>query len=305
MSQKNVLITWKIMKDFILKEKLVKKNPNLKFSFYQGPQSLSEKKLLPIIHKYEGVICGDDEFSQKVLDKAKKLKVISKWGTGIDSIDRKYCVKKKIKLYNSPNAFTKGVAQYALALILAFSRSIFEINTKVKLFKWPKPQGFLLEDKTIGIIGFGKIGKRIGLLCKKFGCKIIFNDLKKIRSKFSQKSKKYVLKNSDILVIACNLNPSSYKLIQLNDFKIMKKTSGIINIARGPIIDEKSLILAMEKKYIKFFGLDVLEHEPLKRVSKLIKFKNCFLGSHNAFNTKEEVAKVNKNTFKNLIRGLQ
>lgn len=303
MKNKNILITWKIMRDYIYKNSLNKKK-NIKFDFLCKDQSLTKKDLLPIIHKYDGVICGDDDFDKSVIDRAKKLRVISKWGTGIDSIDKAYCQKKGIKVYNTPGAFTNGVSQYAFALVLAFTRSLFEIDKHVRKGYWPKPAGFLMENKNIGIIGMGKIGKRIAFLCQKVGFNIFFYDIKKIKSKYKQKNKNFVLGNSDILVLSCDLNKTSYKLIKYKDLKKMKKTSAIINIARGPIIDEASLIKVLEKKMIKFAGLDVFEKEPIKLNNKLLNLNNCFIGSHNAFNTIEEVEKVNKVTFTNLLKFL-
>ena len=297
----NVLVTWSMMKDYIISNKIYKKK-NINFDFFCKKQSISKKLLYPIISKYDGIICGDDEIDKSIIDRAVKLKVISKWGTGIDSIDQDYCKKKNIKVFNSPGAFTKSVSQYAIGLLIAFSRSLFEIDRGVRKKKWPKPQGFLMEYKTVGIIGMGKIGKRIGFLANKLGFEILFYDIRKIKSKFNQVSKKSILKNSDCIIISCDLNKTSYKLINLKDLKKMKKNSGIINIARGPIIDEKSLIFALKKGYIKFAGLDVFEEEPLNYKSEFLKFENCFLGSHNAFNTIEEANKVNKNTINNLFK---
>jgi D-3-phosphoglycerate dehydrogenase len=302
MSKKyNVLVTWSMMKDYILSNKIYKKN-NINFDFFCKKQSISKKLLYPIINRYDGLICGDDEIDKSIINRAAKLKVISKWGTGIDSIDLDYCKQKNIKVFNTPGAFTKSVSQYAIGLLIAFSRSLFEIDRGVRKKKWPKPQGFLMEYKTLGIFGMGKIGKRTALIANKLGFKILFYDIKKIKSKFRHVSKETLLKNSDIIIISCDLNKTSHKLIKLNDLKKMKKNSGIINIARGPIIDEKSLITALKKGYIKFAGLDVFEEEPLNDKSEFFKLKNCFLGSHNAFNTFEEVNKVNKNTLKNLIK---
>ena len=113
-----------------------------------------------IIHKYDGVICSDDEFTDKVLNNAKKLKVISKWGTGIDSIDSNFAKKKGIKIFNSPGAFTKGVAQFALGAILNLTRKFSENNQSVKNGKWEKFQGINIENKKVGIIGLGKIGSQ-------------------------------------------------------------------------------------------------------------------------------------------------
>ena len=305
--QYKVLVTWRLMIDYIRKNKILSKYPHIKFDLYSKKQSLDEKQILKKIYPYDGLICGDDEINKKVLNCAKKLKVISKWGTGIDSIDKDYCKVKKIKLFNTPGAFTNSVVQLAMSFIFAASRDIVNTDLQIRKGLWPKTTGSLIKGKVLGIVGLGKIGKLLAKLCHKIGMKIIFYDIKKIKAvnqNFKQLSKQSMLRNSDYVVICCDLNNSSKNLITLKDFKIMKKNSAIINVARGPIINEKDLIRALKKKFISFAGLDVFLNEPLKKKHELVKITNCILSSHNAFNCKEEVDFVNKNTLNNLIKNL-
>jgi len=281
----------------------------IEFCFMFKKQGLIENELYKIIEKYDAIICGDDEVSKKVIDKAKNLKVISKWGTGLDSINVDYAKKRGIKVYNTPNAFTKGVAQLALSFILNFSRHTFATHENIKKGNWPKITGFLIKEKIIGIIGFGNIGREVSKLVLKLGMKVIYNDIKKIKN-FNNKniyksSLKELLKKSDIVIMCCDLNQTSLNLINSSKMKFMKKTSGIINISRGGIINENDLIKKLNDKKISFAALDVFEKEPLNKDSKLLKFNNCILSSHNAFNTVEEVNKVNINTLKNLYKGLR
>jgi len=302
-----VLITWRLMIDYIKKNNIKKKYTNIKFTLFNTKQSLNEKKLLSVIKPYDGLICGDDEINKRVINHAKNLRVISKWGTGIDSIDKDYCKKKNIKIFNTPNAFTNSVVQLAMSFMFAASRDIINTDSLIRKGFWPKTSGFLLKDKTLGIIGFGKIGKLLGKLSNQIGMKVVYADVKKINFKqkiFKQLTKETVLKKSDFIVICCDLNNSSKNLIGLKEFRIMKKTAVFINVARGPIVNEKALIKALKKGMISFAGLDVFLKEPIKK-SYLTKIKNCILSSHNAFNCKEEVDLVNKNTLNNLILNLK
>ena len=305
----NVLVTWKLMIDFLKINKIKYDNSKIKFFFLLKKHVVKEQELIKVISKYDAIICGDDEFTKKVINKAKSLKVISKWGTGLDSIDVNYARKKGIKIYNTPNAFTKSVAQLALSFILNFSRNTLETHERVKGGEWPKMQGFLIDNKIIGIIGFGKIGNEISRLVIKLGMKVLFYDIKKLKVPKNKNIKKtnlnFLFKKSDIIISSCDLNSSSYNLINYKKMKLMKKNSGIINISRGGIINENDLIKMLKTKKIRFAALDVFKKEPIKKNNKIINFRNCILGSHNAFNTAEEVNNVNINTIKNLYKGLK
>ena len=273
-------------------------------------QFLNENELIKIIKDYDGVICGDDEFSKKVLLKAKKLKVISKWGTGINSIDFNFAKKRKIKVCNTPSAFSYSVATMALAMILAYYRKIITNHNLVKKYKWPKITGETLLNKKVGVIGVGNIGKKILQMLRGFETINYGNDLKKINKNFLSKynvkqvSKDKIFQECDIVVTASDLNKSSYHLINKKSLNKMKKDVLIVNISRGPLIDNIALINFLKKNKNSGACLDVFEKEPLNQKSKFLSLKNCILASHNAFNTSSEVEKTHLNTIKNILKFL-
>ena len=305
-----VLVTWRLFINQLNKYKKILIDNKIKIDTIHTKQFLSEKDLLKVIKDYHGVVCGDDQFTKKVLTKAKNLKVISKWGTGLDSIDLDYAKKVGIKVYNSPGGFTVGVAQLAIAMLLAISRNIINTHNEMNKGEWPKLQGFLLSGRTLGIIGYGKIGQKISQMISGFEMKVVINDKKKISNKILKKnkvfflSKKKLIQTSDIIILCVDLNKSSKNLIDYKDFFLMKKNIIIINISRGQVINQKALLKFLKNKKVYAVGLDVFENEPLEKNNKLFKYKNCIYSSHNAFNTYEDVNKVHENTIKNLIKGL-
>lgn len=277
----------------------------------KADQYLNEAQLLKIIKKYDGVICGDDEFNKKVLYKATNLKIISKWGTGINSIDLNYAKRKKIKVLNTPSAFSYSVATMAVGMILAYYRKIIDNHNLIKKKKWPKLPGETLLNKKIGIIGVGNIGKKIFQMLSGFESLNYANDLKKIDQSFlkrynvKQVSKEKIFKECNIIITASDLNKSSYHLINKNTLRKMKKNVLIVNISRGALIDNDALI-----KFLKRFNnagacLDVFEQEPLKKNSKFLSLKNCILSSHNAFNTLSEVTNTHLSTINNILKILR
>ncbi len=297
---KRVLVTCKYIFPFIksLKQK------KIKFILSGAKQFYKEKELIKKIKNFDGLICGDDEITKKVIDVSNKLKVISKWGTGIDSINLKYAKKNNIKVYNTPNAFTKGVAQLALGLALNLSREIIKTHIQIQRGGWPKNEGRNLFNLKIGIIGYGNIGKEIHKYVKVISNNIKIYDIKKEKVPkilFDLKSK--ICRQSDVIFLATDLNKSSYHIIDKKEFEQFKKNLILINIARGPLINERYIAKYADIKNIKF-GLDVFENEPLPKKSQFKKLKNCIISSHNAFNTKEDVLKTNMNTYKNLLKGL-
>ena len=274
-------------------------------------QYLNENQLLKIIDKYHGVICGDDEFSKRVLMKASNLKVISKWGTGINSIDLNFAKIKKIKVLNTPSAFSYSVATMAIGMILSYFRKIIDNHNLIKKNKWPKLQGETLNNKKIGVIGVGNIGKKIFEMLLGFETINYANDLKIInrsflkRYKIKQVSKKKIFRESDILITASDLNKSSYHLLNKKTLKLIKKNVLIVNISRGSLIDNNALIKFLKNNPHSGACLDVFEDEPLKRNSKFLSLKNCILTSHNAFNTYYEVEKTHINTINNILKILR
>jgi D-3-phosphoglycerate dehydrogenase len=300
-----VLITWQsIIKKINIYKKILKKK-NISYDCKLSKQCFSSSDLKKYIHKYDGVICGDDEFNSDVLSKAKKLKVISKWGTGIDSIDSVAAKKMGIKVYNVKDAFTDEVATYAVSILLYLTRGLGELNIS-KTKRWTKYCGESLIGKNAGIVGHGRIGAKIEKYLKALGCNVFINDIKKIK-----KNKKNFLTFNSILakcnyiLFAVNLNKSSRKMLNFSHKRHLKKKPVIINIARGPVLDEKFIAYCLKKKLINNVGLDVFEKEPIDHKHPFLKMKHGFYSAHNAFNTIESVERTNKQVVENLIKGLK
>lgn len=300
-----ILITWQsIIKKINNYEKILTKH-NISYECRSSKQYFSSAHLKKFIHKYDGVICGDDEFNSDVLSKAKKLKVISKWGTGIDSIDCIEAKKRNIKVFNVKDAFTDEVATYALSILLYLTRGLGKLNI-INTKKWTKYSGESLLDKNAGIVGHGRIGIKIEKYLKALGCNVFINDIKKSkRNKINYVSFNTILKKCDYIFFAVNLNKTSRKMLSFKHEKFLKKKPIIINISRGPVLDEKFIVFCLKKKLLKNVGLDVFEKEPINKKNMLLKFDGNFFSAHNAYNTIESVDRTNKKVIRNLIEGLK
>jgi D-3-phosphoglycerate dehydrogenase len=274
-------------------------------------ERLNESDLLPIIHDFDGVICGDDAFSDKVLKAATKLKVICKWGTGIDSIDQVSAKKLSIKVCNTPDAFTDPVADTTLGFILNFARGITRLDRDMKKGLWLKTPSITLRECTLGIIGLGNIGKAVAKRASSFGMNILACDpIKPSPSFLTQHGIRMtklapLLEQSDYISLHCDLNTTSQHLINAKHLQLVKPSVYIINTARGPIIDEAALIEALEAKQIQGVGLDVFEHEPLPNNSPLRSWDGCFISPHNSNSSPARWKVVHESTVKQLIDALK
>ncbi len=274
-------------------------------------ERLEENELLAIIEDYHGIICGDDRITQKVIDTAKNLKVIVKWGTGIDSISKDYAQNNNIPVFNTPNAFTEPVSDSTMALILSFARQIIPSDSLMKHGGWEKPQGFCLCEKTLGIIGVGNVGSAVARKAKGFGIRILGNDIREIPKETTTSlgiemvQFNELLKESDIISINCDLNKTSHHLISHKQFQIMEPDAIIINTARGPIINEIDLIRALQNNKIAGAGMDVFEDEPLPIDSPLRSMDKCILSSHSTNGSRFFWEKVHRNSLNRLYEGLE
>lgn len=274
-------------------------------------ERMEERDLLPIIGKYDGVICGDDRFTEKVYQAAKKLKVISKWGTGIDSIHKEIAEKYGVTVCNTPDAFSHPVSDTVLGFMLCFSRTILASDRLMKNGAWEKIQGKTLGEQTLGIIGCGNVGSRVAKKANAFDMRILAYDIREIpKAILEQYGIKQVdldtlLEESDFVSTNCDLNDSSYHILSVDEFKKMKQTAIVINTARGPVIDEAALVCALQEKEIAGCGLDVYEYEPLPVDSPLRKMDNVILSSHNSNSSPQYWEKVHYNTLDNLYRVLK
>jgi D-3-phosphoglycerate dehydrogenase len=274
-------------------------------------ERLGEKELLALIGDIDGVICGNDRFTENVLRKAVRLKVIVKWGTGLDSIDGQAAGKLGISVCNTPNAFTHPVADSVLGYILSFARRIPWSTLEMWGGSWVKKPCVSLRECTLGVIGVGNIGKAVIRRAAAFGMKTLGNDIVDIDRAFLEEtgtlmvSKEELLKAADFISLNCDLNPTSFHLIGTKELALTKPTACIINASRGPVIDEKALIIALRKKKIAGAALDVFEDEPLPKDSPLRKMKNCLLAPHNANSSPGAWENVHRNSIKHLLNGLK
>ena len=274
-------------------------------------ERLEEKELLDLINDIDGVISGDDKFTEKVLRSAKKLKVISKWGTGIDSIDTATCRKLGIRVCNTPNAFSEPVADSVMGYILCFARNIHSMDRNMRKGNWEKIPCRSLRECTLGVIGVGNVGKAVVRRAVAFRIRILGNDIIEIPQKFIEETgiemvtKRVLVSHSDFISLNCDLNPSSYHMIDDYMFSYCNHNAYIINTARGPIIDNQSLIKALQDKVIAGAALDVYEEEPLPLESPLLEMENVLLSPHNANSSPEAWEKVHLNTINNLLDALE
>jgi len=263
-------------------------------------ERMSEEELLQYIGDIDAILCGDDRITERVLAQAPCLKVISKWGTGIDSIDKEAAFKRGISVKNTVNAFTDPVADTVFSFMLCFSRNTLELNEKMKQGIWSKQLGHALNEYALGVVGVGNVGKAVLKRAQAFGMRVFANDIKEIPG-YDLVPLEQLLKESDFVSINCDLNPTSHHLINKEKIALMKSTAYLINTARGPIVKEADLIEALENREIAGAGLDVFEDEPLSVDSPLKKMPNVILSPHNANAGAAAWERVHENTIKNAI----
>jgi D-3-phosphoglycerate dehydrogenase len=274
-------------------------------------ERIEEQDLLKYAGQFDCAICGDDRFTARVLQAcAPRLKVISKWGTGIDSIDSEAASRLGIKVARTQNAFTTPVADTIMGYILAFARQQPWMDKEMKAGIWRKLSSRALCEGTLGVIGVGNIGKAVTRRARAFGMQVLGNDIIEIDHVFINESGikmtglPYLLSNSDFIAVTCDLNPSSHHLVNKQTLAEMKPEAILINTSRGPIVDEKALIDALQSGRIAGAALDVFEYEPLPKDSPLLKMENVLLAPHNSNSSPAAWERVHWNTIKNLFDGL-
>jgi len=274
-------------------------------------ERLSEKELLGLMADIDGVISGDDEFTAKVLRSAPNLKVISKWGTGIDSIDQEAAKQLGVAVRNTLNAFTEPVADQVLGYMLCFARKIPWINDDMHSGGWNKLECFSLLNHTLGVIGVGNAGKATIKRAMGFQMKLLGCDIVEMPAQFLAKTgikmvdKETLLRESDFVSLNCDLNPTSYHIMGADEFRLMKPTAYFMNMARGPLVDEPTLIAALQNRQIAGAALDVFEDEPLPKNSSLRSMTNVLLSPHNANSSQEHWKRIHKSTLAHLLEELQ
>lgn len=230
--------------------------------------TLSEDELAKIIADYDAAITrGSTKWTRKVFENAKRLKVLVRAGVGLDNIDLEAAREFGVKVFNTPRALVQSVAELVIGLMINALRRIHEADRKMKEGVRAKKElvGYTLANRTVGIIGMGRIGTRVAELVTAFGSRVIGNDVDKervIALGYEYRDIDDLLKEADIVTIHVPLTPKTRGLINAERIAKMKDGAILINTSRGAVVDEKALLEALEKGKIAYAALDVFSKEP-------------------------------------------
>ena len=261
-------------------------------------QTMSVEELKEIVPQHDGWIIGDDPATREVFEagKAGNLKAAVKWGIGVDNVDFDACKDLHIPIINTPDMFGREVADVAMGYVIALARETFEIDRAVRKGEWIKPRGVSLSGKTVALVGFGDIGQSTAKRLLAADMNVIAYDPFAGNNPNLPKVEREVwpdrVEEADFIVVTCSLTKSSYHMVNPDVFKQAKDGVRIVNVGRGPIIDETSLEDALKSGKVYSAALDVFEVEPLPMDSYLRSHPHCIFGSHNASNTADAVERT-------------
>ena len=257
--------------------KILKKN---KINYLLNPlkRKLNDCEIRKFANKYKFIIAGTENYSHETISSFKNLKLIYRLGSGLDNLDLNALKKKNIKLLKSKVTLDKSVAELIVGLMISNLRKIISHDNNVKRKVWKKEMGNILYGKTVGIVGYGKIGRYLHKLLKNFGVKVIINDKKINKSNIKNYKLKVLVKESDIVSIHTNYNKKNKNLFSKNILKKLKKNCLLINTSRPEILDYNYLEYILKNNKISGACLDVYPQEPY--YGKLTKLNNVILTPH-------------------------
>lgn len=280
------------------------KDHGISYFFNSEGQKLSEKQVSEklTMNKCIGLIAGTEPITAYVLKSNPSLKVISRAGVGLDNIDIKAAQTLGIKVYNTPDVLTDAVAELTLACMLNCLRKISLMDQNMRSHKWKKEMGFLMKGKTVGIIGFGHIGRRVAELVCAFGAHVLVYDIVGIKDSQSSRSVSFeeLLENADIISLH-----TSQKEVCIGEKEISRMKEGVIviNTSRGHLVDEKALYEALKSGKMRFAALDVYPEEPY--IGPLLKLENVLLTPHAGSYAREARIEMEHLAAINLIEGFR
>lgn len=268
-------------------------------------RKLSEEEVTKLIEEHQpvGIIAGVEPLTREVFEKARNLKVISRCGVGVDSIDLDAAEEHNIKIVITPDAPTASVAELTLTLILALLKKITVLDKGFRNGVWKGEQGFLLSGKSVGVIGCGRIGTYAAKLLHAFGCSLFGYDPYINRHDFCKMvAKDELLMHSDIITLHIPYTKENHHIIGRKEICLMRKTAFIINTARGGLIDEEALLDALKLGNIAGAALDCFEEEPYS--GELINMPNTIFTPHMGSSTFEGRKLMEEEAVKNLLKEL-
>lgn len=278
----------------------------LKLHPAQVTQTLSEGELQALLPNYDGWIIGDDPATRAVFaaGQAGRLKAAVKWGIGVDNVDFAACKDLGIPIINTPQMFGAEVADVATGFVIGLARELFLIDRGVRAGRWLKPAGISLGGRTAGVIGLGDIGRNVVTRMQALGMRVIGYDpgvegdtgiAGLERADWPER-----IGECDFLIFTCALNANNRHMLNAAVLEQCMAGVRIVNVARGPLIDEAALITALQAGHVHSAGLDVFETEPLPADSPLRAMERCIFGSHNGSNTVDAVIRASQTAIERL-----
>lgn len=276
----------------------------------RGP--LSEARMLELAGDFDAFLCGDDEITKAVIDKSlPKLKIIAKYGIGVDKIDVAYATEKKIPVSFCPGVNHTTVAEHVFMLLLALNKNLMEQANATAAGGWKRMTGHEIMGKTIGIIGLGRIGREVAIRANAFGMKCIGYDLY-WPEEFAQEHNierangvTQLLRASDIVSLHTNLTEETRDMICEETIKNMKDGAVLINCGRGELTNTSDIAAALESGKLGGYGADVLDQEPPPADHPLLGAKNCIITPHVGSRTFESVQRQAGMATQNLVNLLK
>jgi len=267
----------------------------------------SEEQMIDLIRDAKGVIVGTDPLNSRVLSQADDLKIISKYGVGTDNIDLNYAAKNNITVTNTPEANSSSVAELVIAFIFALSRKIVEADQKAKGGYRGKIIGNLVRDKKLGILGLGKIGKKIALSARGLGMDVLAYDINRDLNFASKYEIEYVdfprlITISDFITCHLPLNSRTKNLLSMKEFCQMKNSVYLINTSREGILNEKDLISSLLNYSIAGCALDVYGDKIIEAIEKNPELdERIILSPHMGAHTEEAIIRMGVESAQNIV----
>ena len=273
-------------------------------------QVLSVAELEDLVPQHDGWIIGDDPATRSVFEAGKRgnLRAAVKWGIGVDNVDFLACKDLNISIINTPNMFGAEVADIAMGYVIGLARETFQIDRGVRDGNWPKFNGISLSGKSVALIGYGDVGKNAAKRMLASDMKVVvydpYSNPDNPNSHLQQEEWPRRIEEADFIVITCSLTESSKHMIDAELLKKVKPGVRIVNVGRGPVIDEIALESALRSDIVYSAALDVFEIEPLPMDSYLREHPRCIFGSHNASNTADAVLRTSNIAIEKLMEFL-
>lgn len=258
-----------------------------------GRQQFTATELLEYRSRLVGIIAGDDELDRSFFAGSGNLKTVIRWGIGMDSVDHDAAREHGVTVRNTPGVFGQEVADSAFGYVLNLARGFITVDSAVRRGEWPKAEGFTLAGTRLGVVGFGAIGREIAKRGAGFDMDVVaYDPFVQEHSTAAIVDLETLLQTSRFIVLSCPLTPDTTHLINADTLALVSSDAYLVNVARGPVVDEPALIDALADKRLAGAALDVFEVEPLPLDSPLRSLPNVVLGAHNGSNTRQGVERA-------------